>query len=47
MTTMLGEEWGKEVRSALCDPHALKVGEESHVFCYWKKRWQAKAIDTI
>lgn len=43
MTTMLGEEWGKEVRSALCDPHALKVGEESHIFCYWKKRWASKS----
>lgn len=37
ITTVVGEEWDKEMVN-LGDPHGLKAGEESHVFCYWKKR---------
>lgn len=42
MTTVIDEEWRNEVRSTLCNPHGLKEEEESHVFCYWKKRWAGK-----
>ena len=46
VTAMLGEEWGKEVRSALCDPHGLKVGRRAVFSVTGKRDGQAKAIDT-
>lgn len=46
MTAMLGKEWGKEVRSALCDPHGLKVERRAVLSVTGRRDEQAKAIST-